>query len=160
MAFTRIHDDICRISKEVQESTDVGRYVLNVPGNGETPFYMMDPYIRLQKWGGNLRTNVVEIENDLRGLNMNISRDCVDYKSNENKLNSEKMQYPSCAPFVEQPRATNPAWTVRDLEQSRFAYLHLNPQENTCLPFQNNLSTRRLEKDYWVACSNRNGNKL
>jgi hypothetical protein len=51
---------------------------------------------------------------------------------------------------VEQPRATDPAWTARDLEQSHFSYLHLNPQENVCIPFQNNLSTRILEKDYWI----------
>jgi hypothetical protein len=53
---------------------------------------------------------------------------------------------------VEQPRATDPAWTARDLEQSHFYYLPLNPQENVCIPFQNNLSTRILEKDYWVPC--------
>ena len=28
MAFTRIHDDYCRIAKEVQESTGAGRYRL------------------------------------------------------------------------------------------------------------------------------------
>ena len=43
MAFTRIHDDPCRIAKEVQESTGAGRYTLNVPGNGDKPCYMEDP---------------------------------------------------------------------------------------------------------------------
>ncbi len=152
MAFTRIHDDPCRIAKEVQESTDVGRYILNVPGNGDKPCYMEDPYIRLQGWGGNLRTNSVELENNLRGLNMPLSRDCVNYKTSAAKVNDAPIQYPTCTPFVEQPRATNPAWTARDLEQSHFYYLPLNPQENVCIPFQNNLSTRILEKDYWVAC--------
>jgi hypothetical protein len=32
-----------------------------------------------------------------------------------------------------------------------WAILPLNPQENTCKPFQNNLNTRLLEKDYFVA---------
>jgi hypothetical protein len=50
---------------------------------------------------------------------------------------------------VEQPRATHPAWTARDLEQSHFSYLPMNPQEHVCRPFQNNLSTRILEKDYF-----------
>lgn len=155
MAFTRIHDDPCRIAKEVQESTGAGRYILNVPGNGDRPCYMEDPYIRLQGWGGNLRTNVVELENNLRGLNMPLSRDCINYKISAAKVGAP-VEYPACAPFVEQPRATNPAWTARDLEQPHFYYLHLNPQENTCIPFQNNLSTRILEKDYWVSkpCSN------
>ena len=35
MAFTRFHDDPCRINKQLQESTGTGRYMLNVPGNGE-----------------------------------------------------------------------------------------------------------------------------
>jgi hypothetical protein len=46
---------------------------------------------------------------------------------------------------------TNPAWWYRDLEQNHNYILPLNPQENTCIPFQNNLDTRILEKDYFVA---------
>mgnify|MGYP005660732585 FL=1 len=53
MAFTRFHDDPCRIKKQLQESTDIGRWILNVPGQGSKPDYMNDPHIRLQKWGGN-----------------------------------------------------------------------------------------------------------
>ena len=49
--------------------------------------------------------------------------------------------------FTEQSRATNPAWWYRDKEQVDWYYPPLNPQENTCLPFQNNLNTRILEKD-------------
>ena len=150
MAFTRISDDPCRIAKELQEWTGLGRYMLNVPGNGDKPCYMEDPCIRLQGWGGNLRTNAVDLENDLRGLNMPLSRDCINYKAGATKVGDAPIQYPTCTPFVEQPRATNPAWTARDLEQPHFYYLPLNPQENTCIPFQNNLSTRILEKDYWA----------
>ena len=29
----RFHDDPCRINKQLQESTDPGRYMLNVPGS-------------------------------------------------------------------------------------------------------------------------------
>lgn len=151
MAFTRIHDDYCRIAKEVQESTGAGRYCLNVPGNGDKPFYMEDPCIRLQSWGGNLRTNAVELENDLRGLSRPLSRDCINYQASAAKVGDAPIEYPACAPFVEQPRATNPAWTARDLEQSHFSHLPLNPQEHVCIPFHNNLSTRILEKDYWVS---------
>ena len=148
MAFARIHDDYCRIAKEVQESTGAGRYQLNVPGNGDKPFYMEDPCIRLQGWGGNLRTNSVDLENSLRGLSRPLSRDCINYKTGAAKVGDAPIEYPTCAPFVEQPRATHPAWTARDLEQSHFSYLHLNPQEHVCRPFQNNLSTRILQKTY------------
>ena len=43
MSFTRFHDDPCRIMKQQQEATDQGKWILNVPGNGEKPYYMMDP---------------------------------------------------------------------------------------------------------------------
>jgi hypothetical protein len=42
-----------------------------------------------------------------------------------------------------------PAWTARDLEQVDWYTLPLDPQENTSLPFQSNVSTRILEKDYF-----------
>ena len=57
MAFTRFKYDEGRTKKELQQSTDSGRWVLNVPGNGDTPCYMEDPHIIPQKWGANLRTN-------------------------------------------------------------------------------------------------------
>jgi hypothetical protein len=67
MAFTRFHDDPCRIKKQLQQSTDVGRWILNVPGNGDRPDYIADPQIRIQTWGANLMTNCIDLESDLRG---------------------------------------------------------------------------------------------
>ena len=152
MSFTRFHDDPCRVEKMLQESTDPGRYMLNVPGNGSKPCFMEDPFLRLQKWGANLRTNPINLESDLRGLTRPLNRDCLgndEYTSNA--VTSNSVQYPSCLPTTEQPRATDPAWTARDLEQVDWWTLPLDPQEHTCIPFQNNLSTRILEKDYFVA---------
>ena len=65
MSFTRFKDDPCRIKKELQELTGLGRYMLNVPGNGDKPGFMEDPHIRMQKWGSNLMTNTVNLESDL-----------------------------------------------------------------------------------------------
>lgn len=152
MSFTRFHDDPCRIRKDLQESTDPGRYMLDVPGNGTSPCFMADPYMRMQKWGANLRTNVVSVEDDLRGMTRNVNRDYLnknDYRQHAEK--SEEKNYPTCNPFTEQSRATHPAWEVRDLEQVAWKILPLDPQENTCIPFQNNLSSRILEKDHFVA---------
>ena len=113
---------------------------------------MDDPFIRMQKWGGNLMTNTVNLESDLFGLSRNYNRD--DIKTNEYRLNAVKtkqVQYESHNPSTDQSRATHPAWTFRDLEQMHYSILPLNPQENTCLTFQNNLNTRILEKDNYVA---------
>ena len=151
MSFTRFHDDPCRIEKQLQESTGSGKYMLNVPGNGLKPYFMEDPYIRMQKWGANLQTNSINLESDLMGLTRKITNDCVeinDYK--HNSVSTRKINYPSLVPITEQPRATNPAWTARDLEQVNWYILPLNPQENVNIPFKNNLNTRILEKDYFI----------
>ena len=152
MASTRFKYDDCRTKKALQQSTDPGRWILNVPGNGADTCYMEDPQIIIQKWGGNLRTNTINLESDLRGVNRQIGRDCLgkdNYKSYN--VQNEAIKYPTCNNlFTEQSRTTNPAWWYRDLEQVDWQYPPLNPQVNVCIPFQNNLSTRILEKDYFT----------
>jgi hypothetical protein len=152
MSFTRFHDDPARIEKQLQESTGLGRYMLNVPGNnGDQPCFMEDPFIRMQKWGANLMTNTINLESDLLGLTRKINRDTLgenNYKTTA--VTSEKKTYPICQPSTDQSRATLPAWTFRDLEQVNWAILPLNPQENTCFTFENNINTRLVEKDSFV----------
>jgi hypothetical protein len=160
MANTRINYDECRTKKMLQQATDPGRYILNVPGNGSRPCYMEDPQIRIQKWGANLRTNSINLESELIGLGANhgnsnnrfLSRDClVKDQYQTYNVHSDPIEYPSCNNlYTEESRTIMPAWTARDLEQVDWYTLPLNPQENTCLPFQNNVSTRILEKDYFV----------
>ena len=152
MANTRFKYDDCRTKKALQQATDPGRWILNVPGNGSNPCYMEDPQIIIQKWGGNLRTNTINLDSDLRGVNRQIGRDCLgkDEYTSYNVPN-QAIKYPTCNNlFTEQSRATNPAWWYRDLEQVDWQYPPLNPQANTCMPFQSNLSTRILEKDYFT----------
>ena len=154
MAFTRYHDEPCRMEKQLQELTEPGRYILNVPGQGKSPHFMDDPHLRMQKWGANLMKNSINLESDLRGLTRKGNRDIVD--QNQHTLNSaetKKLNYPVSTACTDQSRATHPAWTYKDLEQTKWDYTHLDPQENTCLPFQNNLSTRMLERDHFVAKS-------
>ncbi len=153
MANTRFFYDPCRTKKQLQQSTGPGRYILDVPGNGDKPCYMEDPQIIIQKWGANLRTNTINLESDLMGLNRQAARrDCLGKDNYElNKTESSAISFPTCKNlFTEQSRAIMPAWTARDLEQVDWYTLPLNPQENTCMPFQNNLSTRILEKDYFT----------
>jgi hypothetical protein len=107
----------------------------------------------MQKWGSNLMTNTVNLESDLMGLSRSANRDCIklnNYKTHE--AQSKKVTYPSAEPITDQTRATHPAWTYRDLEQVDWYTLPLNPQENVCLSFQNNLDTRLIAKDNYVSC--------
>jgi hypothetical protein len=149
---TRFNYDTCRTIKKNQESTDPGRYVLNVPGNGEFPYYINDPQILLQKFGANLRTNSTNLESQLLGLDQILTKNNLVSCSNKPSIvSSSPIQYPSSNFLTtEQSRATVPAWIFRELPQNNFQYLPLNPQENVCLSFQNNLSTRILEKDYFI----------
>jgi len=151
MANTRFNYDPCRTKKKLEESTFLGRYMLDVPGYGDKPCYIEDPQIIIQKWGANLRTNTIELENELLGMTRKANRDCLGINDYEkNNVPSEPIQYPSCnTMYTEQSRAIMPAWTARDLEQVDWYTLPLDPQENTCLPFQSNISTRILEKDYF-----------
>ena len=80
----------------------------------------------------------------LRGVNRQIGRDCLGKDNYQNyNVKNEAIQYPSCNILsTEQSRATNPAWWYRDKEQVDWYYPPLNPQENTCVPFLNNLNTK------------------
>ena len=151
MAFTRFHDDPARIQKQMEISSYLGRYQLDKPGQGmDLPFFE-DPQMRLQGWGANLRTNTIGLESDLRGLTRKINRDCV--KQN-NYLNhaalAEPNTYRNADPYVEESRASHPAWTFRDLEQSRWETPFLNPQANLEKKFHSNIQTRILEKDHFI----------
>ena len=152
MAFTRFKYDDCRTKKALQQSTDPGRWILNVPGNGDNPCYMEDPQIIPQKWAANLRTNTINLESDLKGVNRNLGKDCLGKNEYQKySVPNKEIQYPTCSQLTtEQSRTTNPAWWYRDLEEVDWYYPQINPQINTCLPFQNNLSTRVLEKDYFA----------
>ena len=149
MANTRINYDECRTKKSLQQATDPGRWILNVPGNGDEPCYIEDPQIIIQKWGANLRTNTIALESELQGVTRHLNKDCLATNQYQrHHVPNEPISYPTCNQlYTEQSRAIMPAWTARDLEQVDWYTLPLNPQENTCIPFQNNLSTRILERD-------------
>ena len=151
MSFTRFHDDPNRIRKQSELSTFAGRYQLNTPGPGSDLPYFEDPQIRLEKWGANTMTNTVNLESDLFGLSRRLNRDLVD-------VNNYKTFSPECRPlnfgnkpeFVEDSRASHPAWMYKDLEHSRWEKPFLNPLANLEKKFPNNVQTRILEKDNFV----------
>jgi hypothetical protein len=150
MAFTRFHDDDARIAIQLQQQTDQERWYLDVPGNGEKPCFMLDPYIIPQKWGGNLWTHSVDINSSFLGIDRQLNRDCLDKEKYKRQIvHAAPIDTPVCDKFLttEQSRAVLPAWMFRDLPQNHAYYLPNNPQAHTEMQFQNNISTRILEKD-------------
>jgi hypothetical protein len=156
MAFTRFNYDEARTKKKLQQSTGPGRYSLNMPGNGTSPCFYNDPQIRMQKWGANLHSVIngapIDIESDLKGTTRKLSKYCQNKKfPNTGVPISQKNEYPVCGDaLTDQSRVTHPSWLYRALPQNREYPLFLNPQENVCLRFQNNLNTRLLEKDNFI----------
>lgn len=148
MALTRCWYDKDRINTCLDRDIYSQTYMLNVPGNGTRPSLIDDPHVRLQKFGANISSNIVDINSNLKGIDRQLDRDCVD---NSNKL-SDGLYFRDTFPAIssaitDQPRAMIPAWQLRDLEQNNWDYLHTNPQNNTEILFANNLSSRILVKD-------------
>ena len=148
MSFTRFHDDPHRIQKQIEESSFTGRYMLNTPGPGANlPFYE-DPQVRLQKWGGNLQNNTVALESDLHGLTRPLNRDLTnDNNYKLNSVTSSRNSYSSVDPFVQESRASHPAWMYKDLEQTRWEYPLKKQLGHFEVKFTNNVDSRNLEKD-------------
>ena len=156
MTFTRFNYDECRTAKLLQESTGPGKYILNTPGIGCKPSYIDRPEIRLQKFGGNLRYvpfgHPIDIDSDLIGITRKLSRDCIEEKyPQKGTIFSSKVNYPiNNNLHKSESRTTHPVWMYRDLEQTRKYPLFFDPQTNVYKPFENNLNTRILEKDYHI----------
>jgi len=151
MSFTRFHDDPNRIRKQVEESSFVGKYMLNKPGNGVDLAFQEDPQLRLQGWGANLRTNTINLESDLLGLTRKLNRDLVDINDyNRHSVSTSHVSYRNAKPFVEESRATHPAWTYKDLDHTRWEQPFLNPLNGIEKVFHDNIQTRILEKDSFV----------
>ena len=157
--FTRRFDDPCRIVKDNQITTEPGRYMLDTPGNGSKPFYMEDPQIIPQKWAGNLLTHSVDIQSSMLGLDKTVNRDClITTGSNcgrplKPEIIARPIDYPtSRALTTDQSRATDPAWMVRDMDQSYRTPLMSNWQSNDRIfqQFQYDSSSRIAEKDGFV----------
>jgi len=152
MSFTRFYDDSARIKLQTDMSTFSGRYALDTPGQGTNlPFYE-DPQMRLQYWGANLMTNTVNIESELRGITRVLTR-----RDNEEQNNyktsatqTSQLSFPTLQPYVEESRASHPAWMYKDVEQTRWETPILNPLANLEKKFHENIQTRILEKDYFT----------
>ena len=91
--FSRTKDSIKKIKYDVKNLSQNNDYIFGTPGNGLNPYYIKDSHIRLQKWAGNLRTNTIDIENDLLGKTRNLNRDNLSLNSHKNHETLSFSQY-------------------------------------------------------------------
>lgn len=152
MANTRFNNDPYRTVKRLQEATDIGRYMLNAPGNGPTPSFIADPQIIPQKWGGNLCKHPTQIESTLLGITLPLKKGDIEPSWNMNTLyQKDRMQYPiNNSEIIIEPRTINPAWEVRELSNNRWDYLPINPQTRVIVNMNCNIDTRNSVRDYYL----------
>ena len=151
MSLTRFNDDPARIQKKLCESTYAEGYYINAPGNGVTMPFQEDVHLRLQHFAANRTTNTINLESDFRGLTRGLTRDVINENQwDKHEVDAFPIQYPTSNPYVDESRASHPAWMYRDLEQTRWEHPWINPQEKAIIPFSTDIQTRILEKDYYV----------
>ena len=151
MSLTRFNDDPARIQKKLHESTYAEGYYINAPGNGVVMPFQEDVQLRLQNFAANRTTNTVNLESDFRGLTRILNRDTINENQwDKHEVESFPIHYPNSNPFIDESRASHPAWMYRDLEQTRWEHPWINPQDNAMIPFPTDVQTRILEKDYYV----------
>lgn len=153
MSFTRFHDDPARVKKANIETSAINDYVFNVPGNlsGARSHFYEDPRIRLQKTGMGQHTNMIGVESMLRNQNRPLVRDNAELHTYE-KYNVPHKQIYSVENnnnITSESRASHPAFEYRELAQHRPHVLLHDPQRHVFRPFEHNLDTNILEKDYY-----------
>tara|TARA_Y100000389_G_C17469834_1_gene529314 strand:- start:5246 stop:5656 length:411 start_codon:yes stop_codon:yes gene_type:complete len=134
MLSTRFHYDECRKEKQEEQIKGPGLYTLQVPGHNIKPYFINDPFIRIQNLGGKLNKQNTDLERKLMGGEVNFSNT---YK----KENFKNIDF-----FTEQTRSTNPSWNIKDLETSKLEPYYCN--ENRMINFEHNISTRELKEKY------------
>jgi hypothetical protein len=151
MSFTRFHDDPARIKRQIEISSNQGRYQLERPGPGADLPYFEDPRIRLQQWGANLRNNTTLLESELFGISRKMNKDGK-YDSIDASNFSKPYDYSTQSSFIDESRTTLPAWTFREHKTERWDMsLHdSQSKEATEIPFETNSSTRISEKDQFA----------
>ena len=150
MAESRFFSDDSRVVKRLEMSQNPCEYHLNVPGCGNQAAMEDDVHIRMQKWGANMMSNTINLESDLLGINRNVNNhhsDFYEYQSNLPEVSS--LSFPVEQPFVEESRASHPAWMYKDADQSRWGFPHLNPQNLATIepPFVSDVQTRILQRN-------------
>lgn len=152
MSFTRIRDDRIRMEKQYEQSASVGNYHISAPGPGVDLPFMEDPHVRMQNWGANLMTDSTNLESELRGLGRVLTRAPETYQQSTISKPTA-ISYPSAGEFVDQTRASHPAWMCRTYENDRWEIPLINPVAITGADidrnFNYNVSSRILEKDFF-----------
>lgn len=132
----------------IQQLLSIGNYHLMVPGNGTQPFYIEDPQIRIQKWGGTSYTNMIDVDSSLRCMDKQLKCDVFQ----KSKLpSSSPIHYPSTnLLYTENSRTICPAWNLKGVEVVKSDFLYYDPRIKSSIPFTHNVSSRDIQKNEYI----------
>lgn len=145
--FTRTKDKVKKIEYDLEVMSHRNNYTFGKPGNGTTLAYMKNPNIRLQQWGANIRTNMTDIETDLRGQTRKLNRDSLDENNYiDHTVKSTPLKYETTSIKNQNTKTEENKLNTRykNLQNSRLDILHSNPQKN--IRYIIPTSTRYVEK--------------
>ena len=170
--FSSIRNDPGRLRKEAEMSSYTSRYHLCMPGPGIDAPIPDDIHVGLQTWAGNWASNRIDLESDLHGQTRVMSRDHLnqdEYRTHATAIQlrggdslpkedpthslwQHAVRYTRANPFVEESRASHPAWMFRGVEIPRWVEPWLNPQALSVLekPFETNIQTKMLDRDAYM----------
>lgn len=175
MSNNGLKDDLGTQRLDINQSVAPGIYSLYKPSNDCEGCYPVQPKIRLQKVGNSLQKGIfqIDIESELNGLFRKNSRNpekkyqpCCDKVSEttcqqsadenpnsnncylNNQTNNPNLKHQKeCIIPNEDTRLSNPASTLRGTGWNRWEWLCIDPQQQTEIPFDNNISNRLIVKD-------------
>ena len=145
--FTRTKDKNEKIQNDLKMLTNTHNYTFLTPGTGPHPKYVSDPHIRLQKWGGNLMNNALNIEHDLLGQTRRLNRDNTSANDHiENAVKSTKSFYttttiPNMHTYLHENSIDAKENFLLACSKNQFDILDKNPQDHI---FTNHATSTRI----------------
>ena len=139
MAFTRFNYDY-QEHQNYYKNQPTSRYMLNKPGNGDAPAFFEDPYSP-PTMSANIRSVPNSTPVDIAsGRTRRLTKAYTNSEFPNAGVQTSYKNLTTQQAFTDETRYP-PVWMYRDLEQPDEISL-LNPQENVCKTFHNNVNTR------------------
>lgn len=156
MSFSKLSYDNCAYEKSLNESMNIGHYMLNKPNTDckNKNCYNNNTALIQDKTGVGVSKHypLIDVNSELLGLNMRHS-ECPSKRQIDNTY-AINNKLDTCSSFgnAEDTLLSNPACTLRGTGWNRFDFLHEDPQEKAIMPFQRNIQNRLIVKDNHRPC--------
>jgi hypothetical protein len=156
MSFAKLSYDTCAYNTYLEESINVGKYMLNTPSVAcKDNCFFTSPYVRLDKFGVAQCDNkeLIDVDSELLGLNMKNTKCPKERTFDSSYCKNGKLD--DCTDTFMSPEDTklsNPPCTLRGTGWNRWEWLCENPQDTAIMPFEREIQNRIVVKDNHRPC--------